>query len=358
MTRRSPRSAAASAIGVYATGPAGVPPCMTRGRPSAGPVARTSSRRPSARYTVNVSAVMPGTYLAACAGSRAGAGDPGTSVNPAGQVLCFHFTLKFLPRNRDDTATLRRPELLIMTILIGLKWPIAAPFALDLLKWTVPKLASGSTRPPPVDGASAMTSAEEFLALRSDLWTVWLQCRVWSVITRVYLAPLLWVTEALKWSPGRTRLEKFTGNAGNISYHAKYLALLPWQSTSVPVCSTVLLVAPSMPTQKLENFLLVPLQWPFGSVQWAETLRNLRPVAAYPDQFDEVASTCGKPWLIIGRGPVGLIRWMVGLTRCPAAAARGACPAATAGAAAATEPMTRAIPARGRHHRRSIRAPS
>src|SRR5215472_334551 len=73
MTRRSPRSAAASAIGVYATGPAGVPPCMTRGRPSAGPVARTSSRRPSARYTVNVSAVMPGTYLAACAGSRAGA---------------------------------------------------------------------------------------------------------------------------------------------------------------------------------------------------------------------------------------------------------------------------------------------
>src|SRR5215469_6082555 len=58
MTRRSPRSAAASAMGVYATGPTGVPLCMTRGSPSAGPAAKTSSRRPSARYTVNVSAVM------------------------------------------------------------------------------------------------------------------------------------------------------------------------------------------------------------------------------------------------------------------------------------------------------------
>src|SRR5215467_5811695 len=358
MTSRSPRSAAASAIGVYATGPTGVPLCRTRGSPPAGPAARTSRRRPSARYTVNVSAVMPGTYLAACAGSRAGARDPGISVNSAGQVLCFHLTLKFLPWLRDDTASLGRPELLVMTILIALAWPIAVPFALALLKCTVPKLASGSTRPPPVDGASAMTSAEEFFAPRSDLWTVWLQCRVLSVITRVYLLPPVWVTEALMWSPGRTRLEKFTGKAGNISYHAKYLGLPPWQSTSVPVCSTVLLLAPSMPTQKLENLFPPPWQWPFGSVQWAETLRNLRPVAAYPDQFNEVASTCGKPWLIIGRGPVGLIRWMVGLTRCPAAAARGACPAATAGAAAATEPMTRAIPARGRHHRRSIRAPS
>src|SRR5215469_15042546 len=255
MTRRSPRAAAASAIGVYATGPTGVPLCRTRGSPFAGPTARTSSRRPSARYTVNVSAVIPGTYPAHAQGPGADARDPGISVNSAGQMLCFHLTLKFLPWLRDDTASLGRPELLVMTILIALAWPIAAPFALALLKRTVPKLASGSTRPPPVDGASAMTSAEEFLAPRSDLWTVWLQCRVLSVMTRVYLLPRVWVTEALMWSPGRTRLEKFTGNAGNISYHAKYLGLLPWQSTSVPVCSTVLLLAlaPSMPTQKLEN---------------------------------------------------------------------------------------------------------
>src|SRR5215469_2362090 len=208
-----------------------------------------------------------------------------------------------------------------MTILNGLERPIAEPFAMAPLKWTVPKSASGSTRPPPVDGASAMTSAEEFLAPRSDLWMMWNQCRVLSLITRVYSLPPVWVTLALKWSPGRTRLEKFTGNAGNISYQAKYLGVLPWQSTSVPVCSTVLLLAPSMP---------------------AETLWNLRPVAANPDQLKEVAAMCGKPWLIIGRGPVGLIRWMVGLTRCPATGARGACPAATAGAVAATEPMTRA----------------
>src|SRR5215469_8989602 len=235
------------------------------------------------------------------------------------------------------------------------------PFALALLKCIVPKLARGRTWPLPLEGASAMISAEEFFAPLSDLWTMWLQCWVWSLITSVYWLRLLWVTDALKWSPGRTRLAKFTGNAGNISYHAKYLGFLPTQSTSLPVCSTVPLLAPSMPTQKLENLRPLPLQWPFGSVQLAETFLNLWPSATYPDQFKDVAAVCGKPWLIIGRVPAGLIRWMVGLTSCPAAAVRGARGVwltAAAGAVAAAEPMTRASPARGMHHLRSIRAPS
>jgi hypothetical protein len=55
------------------------------------------------------------------------------------------------------------------------------------------------------------------------------------------------------------------------------------QSTSLPVCSTVLLLKPSRPTQKLE-YLVALVQCPVGSVQLADTLLKL-PVAAYPDQF-------------------------------------------------------------------------
>jgi hypothetical protein len=76
------------------------------------------------------------------------------------------------------------------------------------------------------------------------------------------------------------------GKAGNISYHAKYLAL-PWeQSTSLPVCSTVLLPNPSMPTQNADH-VFPPWQRPLGSTQFAETLRYLTWCATYPDQFVE-----------------------------------------------------------------------
>jgi hypothetical protein len=59
--------------------------------------------------------------------------------------------------------------------------------------------------------------------------------------------------------------------------------VLPEQSALVPVCSTVLDVSPSSPTQKLEY--AVPEQETVGSVHEAETLVNRVPVAAYPDQF-------------------------------------------------------------------------
>ena len=77
------------------------------------------------------------------------------------------------------------------------------------------------------------------------------------------------VTEPVKWSPGCTGLLKFTGKAGNISNQPKYLAWPPTQSTSLPVCSTVWLLKPSRPTQKLENVRLL-VQCPVGSTQLAE----------------------------------------------------------------------------------------
>src|ERR1019366_3944049 len=68
------------------------------------------------------------------------------------------------------------PLLLIMMIWVGLKLPIAEPLTAALLKGTGLKWAKG--RMPPLvvqQGASAMTSAEEFAAPLSEAVTVWLQ---------------------------------------------------------------------------------------------------------------------------------------------------------------------------------------
>jgi hypothetical protein len=62
---------------------------------------------------------------------------------------------------------------------------------------------------------------------------------------------------------------------------------VPEQSASVPVCSTVLEVSPSRPTQKLE-YAVPEEQFTVGSVQEAETLVKRLPVTAYPDQFELV----------------------------------------------------------------------
>lgn len=107
-----------------------------------------------------------------------------------------------------------------MTISSGLGLPeIEAPFARQLLKFTVPKLASGKTPPEP-EGASAIHSAEPSLALREDCFVVNDQCCVLSAMVSVKLPLPLVVTEALMASPGRTGLERFTGNLGYISYQA------------------------------------------------------------------------------------------------------------------------------------------
>jgi hypothetical protein len=61
---------------------------------------------------------------------------------------------------------------------------------------------------------------------------------------------------------------------GNISNHPEYAAVLPSQSASVPVCSTVLLPSPSRPTQKLEKVFELE-QVTVGIVQPAATLVNV-----------------------------------------------------------------------------------
>ena len=70
-------------------------------------------------------------------------------------------------------------------ILVGLALPIAAPFTLALLKCAVPKLVRGKTPPTDDEGASAMTSAEEWRVPVRVLWTVCDQPWVVSFSTRV-----------------------------------------------------------------------------------------------------------------------------------------------------------------------------
>lgn len=66
------------------------------------------------------------------------------------------------PDNADGWAFTVLFEVSI-TISVGLKLPMDSPLTIALLKFTVPKSARGST-PPELDGASAITSAEESFA--------------------------------------------------------------------------------------------------------------------------------------------------------------------------------------------------
>ena len=92
-------------------------------------------------------------------------------------------SLKLRPPDSAEVWSFSCPMLFTMLIRVGLKSPIADPFAVALLKVTVPKLASGRTLP--AAGASAMASAEEFAAPLSDLLTVCFQPRVTSCSTSV-----------------------------------------------------------------------------------------------------------------------------------------------------------------------------
>jgi hypothetical protein len=70
----------------------------------------------------------------------------------------------------------------------------------------------------------------------------WVQPAVASVVCRLKLSPPREVTVAVNWSPGRTGLEQSSDGPGYISYQAQYCGVRPGQSTSLPVCSTVLLL--------------------------------------------------------------------------------------------------------------------
>lgn len=62
------------------------------------------------------------------------------------------------------------PDFIVIASMPGVLLVSRAPFAFALLKLTVPKFASGRT-PPLLDGASAITSAEESVA-RFSRWFV------------------------------------------------------------------------------------------------------------------------------------------------------------------------------------------
>ena len=78
---------------------------------------------------------------------------------------------KFVPPESEEGWALTVPFEVTMTISWGLKLPMDWPLTVLPLKLTVPKSARGRT-PLPLEGASAITSAEASLALRNVL-VVW-----------------------------------------------------------------------------------------------------------------------------------------------------------------------------------------
>src|SRR5262249_25630957 len=110
-----------------------------------------------------------------------------------------------------------------LAIVIGSMFVVllvsSAPLALAFVKFMVPKFASGRT-PPELDGASAITSAEESFADLSFALIVCDQPREASEIVSVKLPRPSVVTCAFIVSPGTTVSRKLTGNFGYISYQA------------------------------------------------------------------------------------------------------------------------------------------
>ena len=88
-------------------------------------------------------------------------------------MLLTQVAVKLLPPLREEMESLVRPLLSIMTISVGLKLPIVAPSTVALVKVTGLKWVRGRMPPLAVQqGASAMTSAEEFAAPLSEALTV------------------------------------------------------------------------------------------------------------------------------------------------------------------------------------------
>jgi hypothetical protein len=109
-----------------------------------------------------------------------------------------------------------------------------------------------------------------------------------SVIVTTNALPLKFAS-AVMWSPGWIVIPLMMKEGwGKNSNHAKYVGAPFWQSESVPVCSTVPELNPSMPTQKDENWLVLGHDpWIVGTIH--DPLASLTepgaPVTAYPLQF-------------------------------------------------------------------------
>src|SRR5438105_15709953 len=107
------------------------------------------------------------------------------------------------------------PDCIVIGSMPGVELVSVAPLALALLKPTVPKFASGRT-PPLLDGASAITSADASFADFSLALVVFVHPWVLSVILSVKRPDPSVVTDADRWSPGRTVPLRLTGNFGYI----------------------------------------------------------------------------------------------------------------------------------------------
>ena len=127
---------------------------------------------------------MPLTYAGGRAWISPGDTIVAGAVPVSGSVASQPGDLKLFPPLSEETESLSRPAPSAMMICVGLKFPIAEPFTVALLKVTGLKCASGRT-PLLDDGASAMTSADELAAPLSDALIVWLQPLVVSLRTSV-----------------------------------------------------------------------------------------------------------------------------------------------------------------------------
>ena len=102
-------------------------------------------------------------------------------------MLRSQVALKFCPPLSEETVSLSRPALSIMMIWVTPPaLPREDPLALELVMFTVWKLASGKMPPPAVQhGASTMTSAEDRGAPARVPVVVWLQPWVESWMNRL-----------------------------------------------------------------------------------------------------------------------------------------------------------------------------
>src|SRR5450631_1885553 len=112
---------------------------------------------------------------------------------------------KSAPLVTADGVASVTPAAETMVSSVGLAAASAALLTIALVRFTVPKLDSGST--PLVSlGASAMISAEPSWAV-ADVWfVVCVQPRVWSLRVSVNAPPPFATTDALIVSPGATGL--------------------------------------------------------------------------------------------------------------------------------------------------------
>jgi hypothetical protein len=144
---------------------------------------------------------------------------PAGGSSTRGAYECFQATEKAPELMELGWAFTVEPDFIVIGSRFFVLLVSTLPFTVAPVKLAVPKFASGRTPPLP-DGASAITSADASFADFSLAFVVFVHPWVLSVIVNVNEPLPLVVTDADKWSPGRTVPRRLTGNFGYISYQA------------------------------------------------------------------------------------------------------------------------------------------